>query len=73
MSAVSTRPRLRSHVHVGLRVMRKDDRTIWRVQNIWRMDRSVQLVHRDTGERRTVTWSDLYRGYEAIQPFGGQG
>jgi len=53
--------------------MRKDDRTIWRVQNIWRMDRSVQLVHRDTGERRTVTWSDLYRGYEAIQPFGGQG
>lgn len=73
MTAVSTRPRLRSHVHVGLRVIRKDDRTIWRVTQIWRMDRQVQLVAHHTGERRTVAWSDLYKGYECIQPYGGQG
>jgi hypothetical protein len=71
MTAVSTRPRLRSHVHVGLRVIRKDDRTIWKVAQIWRMDRQVQLVHRDTGARLTVAWGDLYRGYECIQPYGG--
>jgi hypothetical protein len=69
----STRPRLRSHLHIGARVIRKTDRTIWKVAQIWRMDRQVQLVHRDTGARLTVVWGDLYRGFEPIQPFGGQG
>lgn len=38
MTAVSTRPRLRSHIHIWLRVIRKADRTIWKVTQIWRMD-----------------------------------
>ena len=69
MSAVSTRPRLRSHTHIGLRVIRKDDRTIWTIRNLYRTDRQALLVAHRTGERKTVTWSDLYRGYDPVQPF----
>lgn len=67
----ATRPRLRDHLHVGLRVIRTADHHVLRINNIWRADDQVQLVDRDTGERSTVSYSELVQGYAMVQPFTG--
>lgn len=69
MSA-ATRPRLRDHVCVGIRVISTDEQRIWKVAQVWRADRQVLLVGRD-GERRRIAWADLSRRYAMVQPFAG--
>lgn len=69
-TATRTRPRLRDHVHVNARVINTDSFEVYKVQNLWDSDRAAQLINRD-GARLTVTYADLWAGYELIQPFGG--
>lgn len=66
-----TRPRLRDHLHVGLRVINTTTHEVARIQNLWRADQQVQLVAHGTGSRFTVTETDLVNHYEMVQPFGG--
>lgn len=67
----TTRPRLRDHLHVGLRVINTTSLEVFRIQNLWRADQQAQLVAHGTGDRFTVTEADLLNHYAIIQPFAG--
>lgn len=66
-----TRPRLRDHLHVGLRVINTTTHEVFRIQNLWRADQQVQLVAHGTGDRITVSEIDLLNHYAMVQPFRG--
>lgn len=64
-----TRPRIDAHLHVGLRVLRTSDCTVWTIRQCWRADRTALLVAHNGGERRLVSFTELCRRHEIIQPF----
>jgi hypothetical protein len=70
-ATTTTRPRLRDHLHVGLRVINTTSLEVFRIQNLWRADHQVQLVAHGTGDRFTVTEADLSSHYAMVQPFRG--